>query len=426
MNLVISTSSRTRLRRRARSGRLALAGPEHTDFGTHRAVKCAVVTSTSPDLEASIDGLCDELSAALSGQPVDLLAAFFTPHHTDDAATLRSRLLGRLKPRVLLGGPAESVIGGADEIEGRVGLSLWGAHWPGSQLEPFELTVQERDDEVDLLGWPDEAPPDPGFLVLADPFTTPGDALLEGFAKRWPGAPVVGGMASGHQGSGQAVFLTNEGLQDSGCVGVAIGGSVRLDPVVSQGCRPVGKHYVITKAQQNVILALGGKPALAQLRGAFGEVEARDQQLMQTALHVGRVIDERKSSFERRDLLVRNVLGIDPKNEAIAINDFVRPGQTIQFMVRDAAAAGEDLSTLLTAESKRGPVLGAMLFSCNGRGKRFFGQPNHDIDGLHKGVGDVPTAGFFANGEIGPVGGHPFLHGFTASIALFRERKPAE
>ena len=165
--------------------------------------------------------------------------------------------------------------------------------------------------------------------MLADPFTTPGDALLEGFAKRWPGAPVVGGMASGHHGSGQATFLTNEGLHDSGCIGVAVGGSVRLDPVVSQGCRPIGKHYVITKAQQNVILALGGKPALAQLRGVFGEVESRDQQLMQTALHVGRVIDERKSAFERGDLLVRNVLGIDTKNEAIAINDFVRPGQTI-------------------------------------------------------------------------------------------------
>lgn len=388
-------------------------------------MKCAVVTSTSPDLQASIDGLCDQLSSALSGKPIDLLMAFFTPHHTEEAERLRARLIERLKPRVLLGGPAESVIGGSDEIEGRVGLSLWGAHWPGSELVPFELTVQERDDEVELLGWPEQVPAEAGFVVLADPFTTPGDALLEGFGQRWPGAPVVGGMASGHQASGEAVFLTNDGLHDSGCIGVAIGGSVRLDPVVSQGCRPVGKHYVITKAQQNVILALGGKPALAALRGVFGEVEGRDQQLMQTALHVGRVIDERKSSFERRDLLVRNVLGIDPKNEAIAINDFVRPGQTIQFMVRDAAAAGEDMSTLLTAEAQRGPTLGALLFSCNGRGKRFFGQPNHDIDGVHKGVGDVPTAGFFANGEIGPVGGHAFLHGFTASIALFREKKPA-
>jgi small ligand-binding sensory domain FIST len=388
-------------------------------------VNCAVVTSTSPDLIASIDGLCDQLSAALSGRSIDLMVAFYTPHHTDDAPALRTKLLQRLKPRVLLGAPAESVIGGSDEIEGRAGLSLWGAHWPGSELEPFELTVQEKDDEVELLGWPEQVPADPGFIVLADPFTTPGDALLEGFNQRWPGAPVVGGMASGHQGSGQAVFITNDGLHDSGCVGVSIGGSVRLDPVVSQGCRPIGKHYVITKAQQNVIQMLGGKPALVQLRGVFGEVEPRDQQLMQTALHVGRVIDERKSAFDRGDLLVRNVLGIDPKNEAIAINDFVRPGQTIQFMVRDSAAASEDLSMLLDAESKRGPVLGAMLFSCNGRGKRFFGQPNHDIDGLHKGVGDVPTAGFFANGEIGPVGGQPFLHGFTASIALFRERKPA-
>jgi small ligand-binding sensory domain FIST len=179
---------------------------------------------------------------------------------------------------------------------------------------------------------------------------------------------------------------------------------------------------VITKAQQNVILSLGGKPALGQLRTVFNAVDPSDRTLMQNALHIGRVVDERKSSFERGDLLVRNLLGIDPRNEALAINDFVRPGQSIQFMVRDSAAASEDLALLLAAESRRGPVLGAMLFSCSGRGKRFFGSANHDIAGLHREIGDVPTAGFFANGEIGPVGGQPFLHGYTASIALFRER----
>jgi small ligand-binding sensory domain FIST len=144
---------------------------------------------------------------------------------------------------------------------------------------------------------------------------------------------------------------------------------------------------------------------------------------MQTALHVGRVVDERKSHFEPGDFLVRNVLGIEPRQEAIAINDFVRAGQTIQFMVRDAKAASDELAALMAGEKARGQALGALLFSCNGRGSRMFGRPNHDIDGVHAGVGEVPTAGFFANGEIGPVGGVPFLHGFTASIALFRQRE---
>jgi small ligand-binding sensory domain FIST len=330
--------------------------------------------------------------------------------------------MARLAPRVLLGCPGDGVIGSHEEVEGRSGLTLWGAAWPGAELTPFRLEVDEEDGEPALTGWPDPVTDDAGFLVLADPFTTPGDTLLAGFSERYPHAPVVGGMASGTQGPGQALFLTNDGVHEEGAIGVAIGGSVRMDPVVSQGCRPVGHHFVITKAQQNVILGLGGKPALGQLRSVFNSVEPSDRTLMQTALHIGRVVDEHKSSFERGDLLVRNLLGIDPRNEALAINDFVRPGQSIQFMVRDSTAASEDLSLLLSSESRRGPVLGATLFSCNGRGKRFFGSANHDIASLHREMGDVPTAGFFANGEIGPVGGEAFLHGYTASIALFRQR----
>ena len=386
-------------------------------------MKCAVVTSTAPDVVAALDGLCDQLSQALDNRRPDLLVAYFTPHHAGEVGVLRKKLLERLKPRVLMGCPAAGVIGGEVEVEEQAGLALWGASWPGSRLSAFRLELEEKDGEPVLSGWPEELPAGTGFMVLADPYTTPGDTLLEGFAQRFPGAPVVGGMASGTHGAGQAQFITNDGVHDDGCCCVAVGGTVRIDPVVSQGCRPVGRHLVITKARQNVILGLGGKPALTQLRAIFNEVEPRDRELMQTALQVGRVVDERKSAFGRRDLLVRNVLGFDAQNEALAINDFVRPGQTIQFMVRDSAAATEDLAALLGEESRRGPTLGAMIFSCNGRGQSFFGEPNHDIGGLHRGIGDVPAAGFFANGEIGPVGGQPFLHGFTASIALFREQK---
>jgi small ligand-binding sensory domain FIST len=383
-------------------------------------LKCAVVTTTSPDIVSALDGLCDRLSGGLDGHRPSLLMAYFTPHHSGEVAVLRKRLLDRLAPRVLLGCPGHGIIGGDVEVEGQAGLTLWGAHWPGCELTPFQLEVDEEDGEPTLVGWPEDVAPESGFLVLGDPYTTPGDTLLAGFVERFPGAPVVGGMSSGTQGPGQALFVTNDGIADEGCIGVAIGGSVRIDPVVSQGCRAVGRHFVITKAKQNIILELGGKPALGQLREMFNDVEPEDRELMRTALHVGRVVDERKSSYGRGDFLVRNVLGIDPKNDALAINDFVRPGQTIQFMVRDSSAASEDLSELLSDEARRGPALGAMLFSCNGRGTNFFGTPHHDIRGLHAEFADCATAGFFANGEIGPVGGQPFLHGFTASIALFR------
>ena len=384
-------------------------------------MKCAVVTSTTPDIVAALDGLLARLQADLSGQRPDLVMTFFTAHHAGDAAVLRKRIMDVLRPTVLLGCPAAGVIGEDVEVEERAGTVIWAAHWPGVQLTPFRLEVDEHEGEAVLAGWPAAPAPGTGFLVLADPYTTPGDALLDGFLQRYPGAPVLGGFSSGATGPGQAQFLFNGEIIDDGVVGVTVGGSVRLDPLVSQGCRPVGRHLVVTKAEQNVILALGGKPALDQLRSVFGEVPARDQQLMQTALHVGRVVDERKSRYDRRDFLVRNVLGFDLENKALAINELVRPGQTIQFMVRDKDAASEDLHSLLAEEAKRGPPLGALLFSCNGRGTHLFGHAHHDVRSVHSGLGsDVATAGFFCNGEIGPVGGQPFVHGFTASIALFR------
>jgi small ligand-binding sensory domain FIST len=384
-------------------------------------LKCAVVTSTTPDIVAALDGLLARLKADLSGQRPDLVVTFFTTHHAGEAAVIGRRIREVLQPTVLLGCPAAGVIGEDVEVEERAGTVIWAAHWPGVTLTPFRLEVDEHEGEAVLAGWPDAPAPGTGFLVLADPYTAPGDALLEGFSQHYPGAPVLGGFSSGATGPGQAQFLLDEALVDDGVVGVAVGGSVRLDPLVSQGCRPVGRHLIITRAEQNVIMALGGKPALDQLRVTFGEVPARDQQLMQTALHVGRVVDERKSRFARGDLLVRNVLGFDLENKALAINDLVRAGQTIQFMVRDKDAASEDLRTLLTDEARRGPALGALLFSCNGRGTHLFGHAHHDVRSVHAGLGtDVATAGFFCNGEIGPVGGQPFLHGFTASVAIFR------
>ena len=382
-------------------------------------MKCAVVTTTSPDLASSIEGVMERFLGQLGGSP-DLLVAFFTPHHSADAELLRERLVAGLEPGVLLGCPARGVIGEQSEFEVGAGLSLWGARWPGARLDPFILSC--GDGQVPSLeGYPEDLPADASFLLLADPFTTPPEDLLGALRQRYPGRPVVGGMASGAAGPGDANLMTNDAVLDEGTVGVAISGRVRLDPLVSQGCRPVGKHFVITQAERNAIFQLGGQPALAALQATAQEADARDADLMATALHVGRVVDERKSQFESGDLLVRNVLGIDPERQMIAISDYVRAGQTVQFMVRDAETASAEYSELLSAASHGGKTLGALLFSCNGRGSRLFGRPHHDVHGLHEHLGDVPTAGFFAAGEIGPVGGQPFLHGFTASLALFRE-----
>jgi len=384
-------------------------------------VKCAVVTTRKANLTRGLDELCAQLAEQLGPGPPDLVLAFYTPHHAGELDVLRRRVLENLKPRVLLGCPGAGIIGGNDELESGPAVALWAARWPGAVLRPFALEADEVDGEIELKGWPGAVKPGTGFLVLADPHSTPLDTLLEGFAKRFPGAPVIGGIASGAPGPGQALLLTADGVQDEGCLGLAIGGGVRVDPVVSHGCRPIGKHFVITSATRNIIGTLGGKPALEQLHSVFHEAGARDQGLMQKALHIGRVVDERKSSFDRRDFLVRDVLDIDRDKGTLTLNDFIRPGQSVQFLVRDSATADEDMTEALAEEARRGPALGALLFSCGARGKRFFGSANHDIEGLHRGFPDIATAGFFAAGEIGPVSGQSFAHGFTASIALFRE-----
>lgn len=394
-------------------------------------MRCAAVTTTSPDLVSALDGLCERLGQELGGARPDLLVAFFTPHHSAEAPALRERLLQRFDPAVLMGCPAAGVIGEQVEIESQAGLTLWAAVWPDAELVPFHLEAHQQGEDAppELRGWPElsdapgAAPEDGwGFLLLADPYSTPADELLAQFHRRHPGAPVVGGVASGSSGPGEALLLSREGIRDGGVLGLAVGGGVRLDPVVSQGCRPVGRHFVVTAAERNVIRGLGGQPALARLRQVIEMAESRDRELMQHALHIGRVVDERKSRFDTGDFLVRNVLGIDPGSEAIAIGDFVRAGQTIQFMVRDPRSAADELRTLLDRRAPGGDTLGSLLFSCNGRGQRFFGEPHSDVGNVLGGTGDAPVGGFFCAGEIGPVGGQPFLHGYTASVAVFRRR----
>jgi small ligand-binding sensory domain FIST len=190
-------------------------------------------------------------------------------------------------------------------------------------------------------------------------------------------------------------------------------------PVVSQGCRPVGRPLVITRAEENLIVELGGTPALDRLREMYGDLDDADRELVRSSLHVGRAASEYRDTFRRGDFLVRNVLGADPDSGVIAVGDLVRAGQTVQFHVRDAASADEDLRELLGNAASDVDPAGALVFTCNGRGTRLFAEPNHDARCLQRCLGPLPAAGFFAQGEIGPIGTRTFLHGFTASIAIF-------
>jgi small ligand-binding sensory domain FIST len=217
-------------------------------------------------------------------------------------------------------------------------------------------------------------------------------------------------MASAARQAGGNRLVLDDAVYADGAVGVLVDETVVAGTVVSQGCRPVGSPYVVTRSTDNVIHDLAGIPALDRLREVVTALPAEDRDLVQHGLHVGRVIDEQQDTFGRGDFLIRNVVAGDH-----AIGDGADVGSTIQFQVRDADSADEDLRHLLAGEAGSA----ALVFTCSGRGSHLFGEPDHDARLVHEHVARGAVAGMFCAGELGPVGGGNFVHSFTASVVLF-------
>lgn len=385
----------------------------------------AAALSTAPQTAQALNEVCSQIQL---DAPPDLAMAFFSPHHAGEADAVASTLQERLSPRCLLGCVGESIVGNEREIEAEPALSLWVGRWSRPvELDPFHLTLERTPDGPSLMGWPDSlvgADPDRSVvLLLGDPFTFPVNEFLQQLNEEHRGLRVVGGMASGTQGPGNCRLLLGGKVLDRGAAGVVLRGESLVRSIVSQGCRPIGRHMVITSGHDNVITSLGGKPPLEQLEAMWPTLTPDEQALFQKGLHVGMVMNEYQGEFRRGDFLVRNVIGLERQSGAMAVTDRIRVGQTVQFHVRDAETADEDLRALLQADRTAHPAkpTGALLFTCNGRGTRLFPQPDHDATAVRSEAGPVPIAGFFAQGELGPVGGQNFIHGFTASVVLFEE-----
>jgi small ligand-binding sensory domain FIST len=257
------------------------------------------------------------------------------------------------------------------------------------------------------------------LVLLADPFTFPVDALLAQVTDDMPALRVVGGMASAARGPGGNRLVLDEMVTADGAVGALLPAGAPVTTVVSQGCRPIGDPMTVTRSEGQVVYELAGRPALERLVELLGSLSEEERALAQQGIHLGHVIDEHKAEFGRGDFLIRNVLGGDREAGAIAVGDDVELGATVQFQVRDAASADEDLRELLAGEH----AAGALVFTCNGRGIRLFGQPDHDAEVIDAHVEGGATAGMFCAGEVGPVGGRSFLHRFTASVLLFNSPK---
>lgn len=390
---------------------------------TTRQPRVGAGLSTLTDGRSAVRAALDQALAPLRGVGPDLVCVFIAPQFEAEYEAMLGDVLERVGGATVLGCIAGGVIGGAVEIEDAPAVSVWAASLPGSVVRPFRLTF-EREVEHAVIEGLDEIPagePDPVLVLIADPYSFPADLLLGHLNEAAPGVPVVGGMASAGLEAGRNVlFLDDDAFRD-GAVGVILTG-VATSAFVSQGCRPVGDTYAVTRSEQNVMFELGGQPAMRRLEEMFVAASERDQLLMRRGLHVGQAIDELKSEQRRGDFLVRNVVGIDSASGALAVGDMVEVGQTVQFQIRDAASAREDLRAVLERDraASPAPVVGVLLFSCNGRGEALFGRPGEDTAAVRSAYGDVPVGGFFAAGEFGPVGGRNFLHGFTASILTVR------
>ncbi len=386
----------------------------------------ATISDEPAASDAAAEAIADCQEA--TGARIDVVFAFLTAHHRDDAESILEQLWLQLDPQTIIGCSAEGVIGGEREIEREPGLALLAGDMSDVRLHPFHIESEPGWRELlsdegamkERLGLGEETR---ALIGFGDSFTTPLTQLLPRLDQVAKGVPLVGGMASGGRMPGENVLMRNDQVYDRGLVGLSVNGPVEVQTVVSQGCRPIGRPLVITKAHDNVIESLGGKASLAVLRDLVSELDERDRDLLQKGLLMGRAISEFKDRFGRGDFLVRNLVGVDEETGAVALADFVRTGQTVQFQVRDAATASEDLSLLLQTQDVSEPAAGGLLFSCNGRGTRLFERPCHDIGVAREAMPATPIAGFFAAGELGPVGGRNFIHGHTASFALFRERK---
>ncbi|TAK68723.1 MAG: histidine kinase [Actinomycetota bacterium] len=337
------------------------------------------------------------------------------------AATL-AHVAGLLPGVTVVGCTADGVIGGGAAVESAPAVAVWLARLPGCRLRSFHLEVMRSAESISVLGMPSRHDDDVVAILLADPWSFPVDGFVARSADSLDGLPLVGGLASGSLGRGQSRLIVDGVIHDRGAVGVVLSGPVAVHSLVSQGCRPIGPAMTVTAAEGPAILELAGAPAVQRAREAVATLPAEEQALAVRGLRLGLAMDEYAGHHGHGTFLVRGLLGVEGQPTAISAGEPVAVGRTVRFHLRDAEAAEVDLDAILQAFRQRpggSDVAGALLFSCNGRGRAMFDRSDHDVRAVRRGLGAGPVAGFFAGGEIGPVGGRNHVHAFTASVLVF-------
>ena len=386
--------------------------------------------SEQPDLGFAIGECVGSLENQLGGQSPDLAVVFVSPHHRAEYGKVVSLVRQYLPDARVFGCSGGGIIGNGVEVEQRPAVSITAGVLPDVEIVEFHL---EADAIPDLDAGPGSweelvkvtAGDDPQFVMVADPFSFPTQNLLLGLDFAFARSAKIGGLASGGQQQGGNALFLGEETYHSGAVGLALHGNITVDTVVAQGCRPIGSLMRITESRRNLLMSLDNKSPLAVLRELFEQSDERDRGLMRHSLFLGVVMDEFLDAPQQGDFLIRNVVGMDERSGNLAIGELLKEGQVVQFHLRDAETSTDDLTSVLdryAADNRENQVQGALLFSCLGRGQYLYGRANHDTGIFQDKLGQVPLGGFFCNGEIGPVSGTTFLHGYTSSFGLFRAK----
>jgi len=388
-------------------------------------MKWAAALSRLEEPGAAAAEVVGAIRTSLGEGPVDLAIAFFSALLTPRVEELAAALRAGLAPGTLAGLSAGAVVGVDHEVEGGAALSVIAGRLPGVQVKPFILVASSWGDAMeDPLEFARHTPGVDGaeiVLLFGDPFSLDAERVLGAFNRHAPGVRVVGGLASaGFRPQANALVL-NDWVAHEGGVGIALRGALRADVVVSQGCRPIGPPLEVTRAEHNLMLELDGQPALERAEQVLRALPERERAQLRHGLYVGR--PARGGAAGRGDYLIRNLLGADRDRGAVAVGDRVLEKERVRLHVRDAGTAREDLELLLAPQEFDSRASGALVFSCNGRGRAFFGEPDADIQAIQSALGGgVPAAGCFCAGEVGPVGERNFLHGHTVSLAIVRPR----
>jgi small ligand-binding sensory domain FIST len=390
----------------------------------------ASALSTQEQPLVAVQAVLGSIQTQLMDDQVSLVLIFASGHSKEAWPVFLESIRKEYLESTIVGCGAAGVVGGGREVENSVALSVTAAVLPDVAVIGFHYegqavaTVNEAAQNwIERLGV--EAEHRPAFMVFPDPYTCDPAQLIAGLDRAYPGQVKVGGLASGGHAAGEQVLVLDDRVEHAGAVGVAMYGDIDVSSIVAQGCRPVGNSMVVTECRKNLLVELDGVSALEQLERVFQLLDPQDQHLFRSMPMVGVGMDKTRETYRQGDFLLRQLMGMDRKNGFLSVGTQLEVGNIVQFHLRDAESSRTELEELLIQHGRNHSVdegEGAVLFSCVGRGESFFGVPDHDVSVATRYLGGAPIGGFFGAGEVGPVDGRTWLHGYTCAIGIFRPR----